>query len=90
MSIVIAALFATVALASIATLADAVARGRNAFRSLRREAGEVRNPLITVTIEEFADAVIAAPPVMRRGAVISARPARRSPARHPAPLRAAA
>ena len=84
---VLVALFATIAVASAATLADAVVRSRNAFRLLRSDLARidsVRRITVRFEVEEI-------PARMRalRIAPISQRSTRR-PVRTPERLRAAA
>ncbi len=80
------ALFATVALASAATLADAVVRGRNAFRLLRGDLARI-DSMRKVTVR--FEGVSAVPMPALRAASVNPRPVRR-PARQPERLRAAA
>ena len=81
------ALFATVALASAVTLADAVVRGRNAFRLLRDDLERIESVRrVTVRLE---GAGMCPPMPVLRDAAVSPRPVRR-PARQPERLRAAA
>ena len=82
------ALFATVALASAVTLADAVARGRNAFRLLRGDLARIdKQRRVTVRFEGVNGAQ--AMPVLRAAPVSAIRSPRRS-VRSREPLRAAA
>ena len=81
------ALFVTVALASAATLADAVVRGRNAFRLLRGDMARLES--VRRVIVQFEGVGTCAPMPALRGAPVSQRPVRR-PARQPERLRAAA
>jgi hypothetical protein len=81
------ALFATVALASAASLADAAVRGRNAFRLLRGDLARI-DGVRRVTVQ-FAD--VEAPARMPALRPVSAvRSSQRRPARVPERLRAAA
>jgi hypothetical protein len=81
------ALFATVALTSAATLADAVVRGRNAFRLLRADMARMESErLVTVYFESLS---VSAPMPALRAAAVNQRLVRR-PARQPERLRAAA
>jgi hypothetical protein len=81
------ALFASVALASAATLADAVVRGRNAFRLLRGDMARIENGRqVTVCFEGLS---VSAPMPALRAAAVNQRLVRR-PARQPERLRAAA
>jgi hypothetical protein len=82
------ALFATVAVASILTIADAAVRGRSALRLLRGElARSAAVRVITVTIDGAEDPRV---PALRPGPLSPARTARRCAMRAQAPLRAAA
>ena len=81
------ALFVTVALASAATLADAVVRGRNAFRLLRDDLARIESVRrVTVQFEGISQCN---PMPALRATTISRYPARR-PTRQPERLRAAA
>jgi hypothetical protein len=80
-------LFATVVLASVATLVDAVVRGRNAFRLLRGDLARI-DSMRRVTVR-FESVSTSAPMPALRAAAVSQRPARR-PVRSPERLRAAA
>ena len=81
------ALFATVALASAVSLADAAVRGRNAFRLLRGDLARI-DSVRRVTVR-FEGVTATAPMPALRNAPVSQRSTRR-PARSPKPLRAAA
>ena len=81
------ALFATIALASAATLADAAVRGRNAFRLLRGDLARI-DSLRHVTVR-FEAGETSRMPALRPAALKAARSVRR-PARAPERLRAAA
>lgn len=82
------ALFATVAVASALTIADAAVRGHSALRSLRVEnaRGDALR-MITVTMEGIEGTRM---PALRSVPAVSARSARRCAVRSPAPMRAAA
>jgi hypothetical protein len=82
------ALFATIALASAVTLADAVVRGRNAFRLLRGDLARI-DSIRHVTVRFEGASAPAAMPALRPAAVSAARSARRT-VRAPERLRAAA
>lgn len=87
-AILLVALFATVALASVATLADAIVRSRIALRQLRGDL--VRNDLVrmvTVTMDGGEDVRM---PALRAVPVSAGRRSPRRTLRSPAPLRAAA
>lgn len=82
-AILLIALFATIALASAATLADGVVRGRNAFRLLRGDLGRIEAvQRVTVTYAGEAEA-LPLPPM--RSLAISAR---RRVAPRPSPVAA--
>ena len=82
------ALFATVALASAVTLADAVARSRNAFRLLRGDLARV-DSLRRVTVRFEGVNGLPAMPGLRTAPVSAIRSPRRT-VRSPERLRAAA
>lgn len=87
-AILLAALFATVAVASAATLADAAVRGRNAFRLLRGDAARIAaGRRITVT---FVDAIHNTPLPPLRAISGGRAPGRVFRVQAPKPLRAAA
>ena len=84
---VLVALFATIAVASAVTLADAVVRSRNAFRLLRGDLARI-DTLRRVTVRYEGEEAPRGIPAMR-AASVSQRSTRR-PARTPIRLRAAA
>lgn len=87
-AILLALLFAVVAVASMLTLADCAVRGRNAFRQVRLELARsdaVR--IITVTMDGAEGARM---PALRPAALSAGRPSQRRTARVSAPLRVAA
>ena len=87
-AILLAALFAAVAVASAVTLADGFVRGRNAFRLLRGDLARL-DAVQRVTVRYESDSeILPLPPL--RSLAISARRRVARPARAAAPLRAAA
>ena len=82
------ALFATVAVASALTIADAAVRSRSALRCLRGEIarGDALR-MITVTMDGIESARM---PALRPVPAVSVRTARRCVVRPQAPMRAAA
>jgi hypothetical protein len=82
------ALFATVALASAVTLADAAVRGRNAFRLLRGDLARI-DGLRRVTVRFEGVTGGSAMPALRPAPVSAVRSSRRT-VRAPERLRAAA
>ncbi|MGN3975391.1 hypothetical protein [Tsuneonella sp. SYSU-LHT278] len=87
-AILLALLFAVVAITSALTLADCAVRGRNAFRHVRRELARsdaVR--MITVTMDGADGARM---PALRPVTLSAGRPSQRRTARVSAPLRVAA
>ncbi len=87
-ALLLAALFAALAVASAVTLADAVVRGRNAFRLLRGDLARI-DAVRTVTVRFEGDHAPARMPALRPAGVSAARLSRRT-LRAPEPLRAAA
>ena len=84
---ILVALFATIAVASAVTLADAVVRGRNAFRLLRGDLVRI-DSLRQITVRFEGDEAAQRMPALRT-APISKRSPRRT-VRAPERLRAAA
>jgi len=82
------ALFATVALASAVSLADAAVRGRNAFRLLRGDLARI-DEVRRVTVQFVGVEAPARMPALRP-AVSAVRSSQRRTARALEPLRAAA
>jgi hypothetical protein len=82
------AFFATLALASVVTLADAAVRGRNAFRLLRAEMGRIDDGRRVAVWFEGMEAS-ARKPARRPVAIVTARATPRN-TRAPERLRAAA
>jgi len=87
LAILLTALFATIALASAATLADAVVRSRNAIRLLRGDLARI-DTIRRVTVAFEGEHGPARMPALRP--TPSAVRAARRPARAPERLRAAA
>jgi len=87
-ALLLAALFAALAIASALTLADAVVRGWNAFRLLRGDLARI-DALRNVTVRIEGDYSPARMPALRPAAVSAARLSRRT-VRAPERLRAAA
>lgn len=83
------ALFATVALASAISLADAAVRGRNAFRLLRGDLARI-DGVRRVTVQFAGLEAPARMPALRPAAVSAARSSQRRTVRAPERLRAAA
>lgn len=83
------ALFATVALASVASLADAAVRGRNAFRLLRGDLARI-DGLREVTVRFEGGETPARMPALRPTALSAARSSSRRTVPAPERLRAAA
>lgn len=82
------ALFATVAVASALSIADAIVRSRSALRLLRGElARKVAVRVVTVTMDGAEGLRM---PALRPAPLSPSRSARRCPARTPDRLRAAA
>lgn len=82
LAILLVALFAATAMASVAVLTDSAVRGRNAFRQLHAQLARLEaQPRVTI---RFADAALYPElPMLRSRAVSAARQTRR-PARSPA------
>lgn len=88
-AILLGALFAVAALASVAAIADAAVRGRNAFRLLSGELARIDSRRqISVTIEGFR--LAARTPAMRAHSLSVGRLPARRPVRALVPLCAAA
>ncbi len=83
------ALFATVAVASVVTLADAAARGRNAFRLLRGDLARI-DGLRQVTVRLEGENALERFPALRPAAFSATRSSQHRKARAPERLRAAA
>ena len=87
-ALLLAALFAALAVLSAVTLADAAVRGRNAFRLLRGDLARLDTGRAVTVSYDCENEILPLPPL--RSLAISARRRVARPVRAAAPLRAAA